>query len=119
MKRTGVKLAKGAQPHELRGIFHLIYSSSVLIRRSVEILPVTRFKGAVRAMRQTLRRDIRECYLRAEQCRRLAEGAPTPSARAEFLDMERRWLSFARSYEFAERLSNFTEPFRTRKHQKA
>jgi hypothetical protein len=81
-------------------------------------IALSRFQGAVRAMRQKLRREIRECYLRAEQCRRLAEVAPTPSARAEFLDMERRWLSFARSYEFAERLSNFTEPFRTHKHQK-
>jgi hypothetical protein len=29
--------------------------------------------------------------------------------------MEQRWLSLARSYEFAERLSNFVEPFRKRR----
>jgi hypothetical protein len=32
--------------------------------------------------------------------------------------MEQRWLTLARSYEFAERLSNFTEPFRSRRQQK-
>jgi len=31
--------------------------------------------------------------------------------------MEQRWLALAR-YEFAERLSNFTEPFRNRKQPK-
>jgi len=30
------------------------------------------------------------------------------------LDMEKRWLNLARSYEFAERLSDFTKPFRRR-----
>jgi hypothetical protein len=33
--------------------------------------------------------------------------------------MEQRWLSLARSYEFAERLSSFTEPLRKAKQQKA
>jgi hypothetical protein len=32
--------------------------------------------------------------------------------------MEQRWLALARSYEFAERLSNFTAPFRKRRQQK-
>jgi hypothetical protein len=59
-------------------------------------------------MLQKLSKEIRECYLRAEECKRLAEAALTSSAKADFLDMERRWLSLARSYEFAERLSNFT-----------
>ncbi len=62
-------------------------------------------------MLQHLSKEIRECYLRAEQSKRLAETAPTPAARKDYLDMEQRWLSFARSYEFAERLSNFVAPF--------
>jgi len=62
-------------------------------------------------MLQSLSKDIRERYLRAEECRRLAEGASTPAAKTDFLDMERRWLSLAHSYEFAERLSDFTTPF--------
>jgi hypothetical protein len=37
------------------------------------------------------------------------------SGKADYLEMERRWLSLARSYEFAERLSSFTEPFRNRR----
>jgi hypothetical protein len=48
--------------------------------------------------------------LRAEECTRLAETARTPSAKADYLAMEQRWLSLARSYEFAEQLSRFTEP---------
>jgi hypothetical protein len=36
--------------------------------------------------------------------------------KADLLDTERRWLSLARSYEFAERLSNFTgAPFKGHK----
>jgi hypothetical protein len=35
-----------------------------------------------------------------------------------YLDMERRWLALARSYEFAERASRFTAPLRTHKRQK-
>jgi hypothetical protein len=56
-------------------------------------------------MLQTLSVDISECYLLAEQCRRLAETALTPSAKTDFIDMERRWLSLAHNYEFAEWLS--------------
>jgi hypothetical protein len=63
-------------------------------------------------MLQNLSKEIRECYRRAEQCKRLAGAAMTPEAKADFLDMECRWLSLAHSYEFAERLSTFTEPFR-------
>jgi hypothetical protein len=59
-------------------------------------------------MLQNLSREIRECFRRAEECKRLASAALTDVAKADFLDMERRWLSLARSYEFAERLSNFT-----------
>jgi hypothetical protein len=69
-------------------------------------------------MLQTLSVDIRECYLLAEQCRRLAETAVTPFAKTEFVDMERRWLSLAHNYEFAERLSDSTAPFSKRNQKK-
>jgi len=62
--------------------------------------------------------DTRECYLQAQQCRRWADVAPTPSAKADFLDMERRWLSLAHKYEFAESLSRFTKQFGRRKLQR-
>jgi hypothetical protein len=74
---------------------------------------------AVPAMLQNLSEEIRECYLRAEQCKRLAEAASTPNEKADYLAMERRWLSMAQSYEFVERLSDFTEPFRRRRGHKA
>ena len=62
-------------------------------------------------MLQNLSKEIRECLRRAEECRRLANAALTESAKADYLAMERRWPSLAHSYEFAERLSNFTAPF--------
>jgi hypothetical protein len=34
-----------------------------------------------------------------------------------FFDIEKRWLSLARSYEFTEWLSSFTAPFRKRANQ--
>jgi len=61
---------------------------------------------------QNLSEEIRECLRRA--CKRLAEAALTEAAKTDYLDVEQRWLSLARSYEFTERLSRFTEPFRKR-----
>jgi hypothetical protein len=58
-------------------------------------------------MLQNLSREISDCYNRAEECRRLADGAGT-EMKAEFLDMEYRWLSLARTYELVETLSSFT-----------
>jgi hypothetical protein len=42
------------------------------------------------------------------RAKRSAERALSEAAKADYLDMERRWLSLARSYEFTEGLSNFT-----------
>jgi hypothetical protein len=61
-------------------------------------------------MLQKLTEEIAECYAQASHCRERAKQALDPSIKRDFLDMERRWLSLARSYEFAERL-NFTAPF--------
>ena len=60
------------------------------------------------AMPKSLSNQIRECYLRAEECRCWAETASPPSIRNDYLAMERRWLSLARGYEFAEQLDSFT-----------
>jgi hypothetical protein len=48
----------------------------------------------------------------------LSDAALTESGKADYLAMERRWLSLARSYEFAERLSDFTAPFTKGKQKK-
>ena len=65
-------------------------------------------------MLQNLSEQIRECLRRAEECKRLSKTALSTSAIKDYLDMEQRWLNLARSYEFAERLSDFTKPFRRR-----
>jgi hypothetical protein len=70
------------------------------------------------AMLQKLSEEIRECLRRAEECKRLSKTALTPSAIKDYLDMEQRWLNLARSYEFAERLSDFTKPLERNHPQK-
>ena len=62
-------------------------------------------------MLQNLSEQIRECLRRAEECKRLSKTALSASAIQSYLEMEQRWLALARSYESAERLSRFTEPF--------
>jgi hypothetical protein len=51
-----------------------------------------------------LTEEIAECYRRAHESREQAERTPDPSLKQDFLDLERRWLSLARSYEFSERV---------------
>jgi hypothetical protein len=65
-------------------------------------------------MLQNLTEEIAECYHCASQCRERAALADNPDTKQEYLDMERRWLNLARSYEFAERLSDFTTEARRR-----
>ena len=42
---------------------------------------------------------IQEFYRRAAEARRMADRATDRSAKADFLAIEQRWLSLARSYE--------------------
>jgi hypothetical protein len=65
-------------------------------------------------MLQNLSEQIRECLRRAEECKRLSKTALSTSAIKDYLDMEQRWLNLFRSYDFVERLSDFTKPFRWR-----
>ena len=53
-------------------------------------------------MLQKLNEEVQECYRHADECRQRAEKAFIEKSRQEFLDMERRWLSLAHSYEFAD-----------------
>ena len=48
--------------------------------------------------------EASECRLYAEHCADKAQLQSDPQLRQWFLEMQRRWLSLARSYEFAERL---------------
>ena len=68
-------------------------------------------------MLQSLSDDVRDCYRHAVDCAEKARDAATPQLRADFLRLERAWLSLARSSEFTERLSAFNlELPATRKH---
>ena len=62
-------------------------------------------------MLDKLSEEIREYLRHAEECRRRASTALNPSAIQNYLEMERGWLTLARSYQFTERLSTFGEPF--------
>jgi len=52
--------------------------------------------------------QIRACHERAAEARDRAEAIADPALRADFLEMEKRWLFLARSYEFTDRLTDFT-----------
>lgn len=62
-------------------------------------------------MLQELSEQIRACHERAVEARRKAETALNPALKADFLEMEKRWLALARSYAFTERLQDFTAAF--------
>jgi hypothetical protein len=51
--------------------------------------------------------QVRECLQHAEDCARRAAAQTCPKTKEDFLDLERRWLALARSYEFTERLEDF------------
>jgi hypothetical protein len=48
--------------------------------------------------------QVRECRQYAEQCARSAQSQSNPQVRQSYLDMQRRWLGLASSYEFSEQL---------------
>jgi hypothetical protein len=54
-----------------------------------------------------LSEQVRECLQHAEDCARQAAAQACPKLKEDFLDLERRWLALARSYEFSDRLSDF------------
>jgi hypothetical protein len=54
-----------------------------------------------------LSEQVRECLQHAEDCARQAAMQTSRKSKEDFLDLERRWLSLARSYEFTERLDDF------------
>jgi len=62
-----------------------------------------------RAVLNSISEQIRECYWHAEECARKAAAQTDLKIKADFLDLERRWLVFARSYGFTERLTDFSD----------
>jgi hypothetical protein len=65
-------------------------------------------------MLESLSEQICECYEHAEQCARKAAAQTDLQLKQDFLDMERRWLALAKSYELSQRLGDFSEEARRR-----
>ena len=61
-----------------------------------------------RAMLLKLSDQVERCYQRASECRAKAADAFNKAARQEYLDMEHRWFTLARSYELSNRVVNYT-----------
>jgi hypothetical protein len=61
-----------------------------------------------RVVLNNLSEQIRECLQHAEHCARQAAAQTNSKLKEDFLEMERRWLFLARSYEFTERLTDFS-----------
>src|SRR5690242_20225756 len=59
-------------------------------------------------MLQKIGDKIRLCYEHATDAKRRAGETSDPDARCHFLHMERQWLLLASSYQFQERLEDFT-----------
>ena len=51
---------------------------------------------------------VRECYEHGEYCARKAAAQTDPRIKQDYLDLERHWLTLARSYEFSDRLTDFS-----------
>jgi hypothetical protein len=60
-------------------------------------------------MLNKLSEQVRNCYQHAEDCARHAAEETDPQLKHDFLDLEKRWLLLARSFEFNERLSDFSD----------
>src|SRR5215471_758730 len=64
--------------------------------------------GPLINMLQKLSEEIAYCYQRANECRAKAADAANEAASQEYYELERRWLTLARSYELSERITDFT-----------
>jgi hypothetical protein len=61
-------------------------------------------------MLENLSEEIRGCLRYAAECARKAKESSKPNLREDFLEMERRWLQLAHSYQFAQQLKRFGKP---------
>lgn len=59
-------------------------------------------------MLKSLSKEICDCHARADACAEKAKNAFNEEMREDFLRLQDSWLKLARSYEFAERLIDFT-----------
>jgi hypothetical protein len=61
-----------------------------------------------------LSKQIVHCYMRADECRKLAALSQDESDRKFHTDREHAWLKLARSYELSERISRFSSELQKR-----
>jgi hypothetical protein len=61
--------------------------------------------------------EIRVCLRHAEECARKAQEERKPNSREKFLEMHRRWLRLAHSYQFAKQLKAFRKGISDRRKQ--
>jgi hypothetical protein len=59
-------------------------------------------------MLQKLSEQIQSCFDRSLDANRKADETADPARKADFLEMEKRWLALAQSYDFTRRLTDFT-----------
>jgi hypothetical protein len=60
------------------------------------------------AMLNNMDEQARQCYERAESCAQKAAAHGDPRVQQDYLDLERRWLLLAHSYELGARLTDFS-----------
>lgn len=65
-------------------------------------------------MLQNISSHVADCYERADESRARAAVAATESDKTEYLNIERRWIMRARSYELSERVMGFAEEVKRR-----
>jgi len=65
-------------------------------------------------MLDNLSEQVRECHRHAELCAWRAGVQTDSQLKDVYLEMEHRWLTLARSYEFTERLSDFSDETKRR-----
>jgi hypothetical protein len=75
---------------------------------------VSRVSRAGRVVLNNLSKEIRECYRHAQDCALKATAHIDVQLKQDFLDLERRWLFMARSYEFSERLTDLSDEIKPR-----
>jgi hypothetical protein len=65
-------------------------------------------------MLQKLSEEVAECQRLAREARDRAEAALDPTVKSNYLDLARRWLLLAESYQFHTRLADFNAETRRR-----
>ena len=65
-------------------------------------------------MLQKTSAQVADCYERAGESRAKAAAAANEIDKTEYLNIERRWIMLARSYELSERVTGFNDEVRQR-----